>query len=64
MKFTIRVREVWLQSYEVEASSKKEALEKYLSQHMTSDDVKVVDDEFEFSHALNVNLGMVWEEGE
>ena len=64
MKYSIGVKEVWEQIYEVEASSEKEAVQKlkdYKFLYTCSDDVELIENLFEFSHELDSEHWTVYE---
>lgn len=56
MKYKIGVKEVWEQMYEVEASSKEEAVAKIENEIFVGVDeeneINLTEDSFEFSHTL------------
>jgi len=63
MKYRIGAKEVWEQMYEVEASSKEEAIEK-LETFMFDeiiDEVRVLEDEFELDYVLEKDQFVVYE---
>lgn len=50
MKFIIKVKEVWVQAYRVEAKTKEEAIKKMTD---LSSDIEILDGSMELSHWLN-----------
>lgn len=65
MKYKIGVKEVWEQMYEVEASSKEEALMKLENDMFfgteEEDDIMVDNNAFEFSHTLEKDEWAVYD---